>query len=60
MTIPSEPDRTVVRGGSGQASWHKLATRLPSFDVPLDPDPMVVLRDLEARGLVAQTVVGTG
>jgi hypothetical protein len=63
MTIPPELERTVlrlVREGRGQASWHRLASRLPSFDVPLVPDLMVVLADLKARGLVTQTVVGSG
>jgi hypothetical protein len=56
-------ERTVlrlVREGRGRASWHSLATRLPSFDVPLDPDVMTVLKDLQARGLVTRTLVGGG
>lgn len=63
MTIPDELERTVlhlVREGGGQASWHRLATRLPSYDVPLQPDLMKVLQDLKARGLVTQTLAGGG
>jgi hypothetical protein len=63
MTIPPELERVVlrlVREGGGKASWHRLATRLPSFDVPLVPDLMTVLKDLEARGLVTQELVGGG
>jgi hypothetical protein len=63
MTIPPELERVVlhlVREGAGNASWHRLATRLPSFDVPLVPDLMEVLRDLNARGLVTQTLVSSG
>jgi hypothetical protein len=63
MTIPPALERAVlqmVRNGGGQASWHRLATWLPSFDVPLTPDLMVVLKDLKARGLVTQTLVGGG
>lgn len=63
MTIPENLERTVlqlVRDGRGQASWHRLASRLPSFNVPLVPDLMVVLNDLKARGLVTQTLAGAG
>lgn len=61
--IPDALERTVlrlVRDGGGRASWHDLATRLPSYDVPLDPDVMTVLKDLHARGLVTRTLVGGG
>jgi hypothetical protein len=50
----------LVRHGGEKASWHWLATRLPSYDVPLVPDMMVALNDMKARGLVTRTVVGGG
>ena len=56
---PEVLERTVlrmVRAGGGQASWHLLATQLPSLDAP--PDLVVVLQDLKERGLVTQTPVG--
>jgi hypothetical protein len=61
--IPPVLERTVlqlVRDGRGRASWHALATRLPSFEVPLDPDVMTVLKDLQQRGLVTRTLLGGG
>jgi len=61
--IPETLERTLlqlVRDGGEKASWHWLATRLPSYDVPLVPDMMVALKDMKARGLVTQTVVGGG
>jgi hypothetical protein len=61
--IPEALERTVlrlVREGGGRASWHTLATRLPSHDVPLDPDVMTVLKSLQARGLVTRAEIGGG
>jgi len=61
--IPPELERAVlqiVRDGGGKASWHTVATKLPSFDVPLDPSFITVLEDLRARGLVTQQQRGGG
>src|SRR2546421_3291213 len=61
--IPASLERTVlrlVRDGHGRASWHTLATQVPSHDVPLDPDIMTVLKDLQSRGLVTRALVGGG
>jgi hypothetical protein len=57
--IDPELERAVlrlVRDGRGRASWHSLATRLPSFPVPLVPDVMTVLKDLLVRGLVSRVL----
>ncbi len=62
-TIPPKLERALlylVRACAGQASWHRLATRLPSYDAPLDFDMMVALKDMLARGLVTREMAGGG
>jgi HEAT repeat protein len=44
----------IIRDGRGTASWHSIARKLPSLDVPLAPSYMVVLQDVRARGLAIQ------
>lgn len=62
-SVPPKLERALlflVRAGGGQASWHRLATRLPSYDAPLDFDMMVALKDMLARGLVTREMAGGG
>jgi hypothetical protein len=59
----SEHERGVlelVRDGGEQASWYWLAKRVPLRGLPLVPDVMTVLKELRARGLVADRELGDG
>lgn len=63
VEVPDALERRLlelVQAGGGNASWHWLATRLPAPGVPLQPDMMVALRALRARGLVEHEPTGGG
>lgn len=55
--VLSHLERTVlelVERGGGSASWHDIATRLSALDVERTPDPLTVLKRLQALGLVVR------
>jgi hypothetical protein len=65
VVVPRELERALldlIRKGQAkdQASWHWLATWLPSYRVPFVPDMLVALQDMEKRGLVTSRLVGGG
>ena len=59
MTIPPELETALlmlVEQGKGAYSWHRIAMRLASLDVPRSPDMMAALKELERRGWVHRHV----
>ncbi|MBD2386551.1 hypothetical protein [Cylindrospermum sp. FACHB-282] len=46
----------LVAKGQGNWSWYELANSLSRLDVPREPDMMVVLKDLVAKGLLERHI----
>ncbi|MDF2388141.1 hypothetical protein JMG10_42355 [Nostoc ellipsosporum NOK] len=46
----------LVAQGQGNWSWYELANSLSRLDVPREPDMMVVLKDMVAKGLVERHI----
>lgn len=57
MDTLSQLDRLLldaVTEGRGEWSWHQIARHLADVDAPREPDMMVSLKDLVARGLLGR------
>ncbi|WP_414563809.1 MULTISPECIES: hypothetical protein [unclassified Anabaena] len=46
----------LVAKGQGNFSWYELANSLSRLDVPREPDMMVVLKNLVAKGLLTRHI----
>ncbi|WYL97329.1 MAG: hypothetical protein HEQ35_29200 [Gloeotrichia echinulata IR180] len=46
----------LVAKGEGNWSWYEIANHLSRLDVPREPDMMVVLKNLAAKGLLTRYV----